>query len=161
MNLAVLAERNVERFGEYQSLIFEDRVLTNTGQLGDAHRFANVLSRLGVVPGDRVAVMLPNCPEVFTAYGGATAVGAVSVPIVFLLAIPEVAHILADSRPKILVTGPELLGTSQMAVQGLSDAPAIIVTGADVPGDVLSFEALMADASQEFALADRDDEDLA
>jgi long-chain acyl-CoA synthetase len=161
MNLAVLAERNVERFGEYQSLIFEDQVLTNTGQLADAHRFANVLAGLGVVPGDRVAVMMPNCPEVFTVYGGATAVGAVSVPIVFLLAVPEVNHILADSEPKVVVTGPELVGTVQLAVEGLAGQPMIVVTGPIAPEGTLSFDALMSEASPEFAFVDRDDRDLA
>jgi long-chain acyl-CoA synthetase len=161
MNLAVLAERNVERFGEYESLIFEDRTLTNAEQLADAHRLSNVLTGLGVRPGDRVAVMMPNCPEVFTVYGGATAVGAVSVPIVFLLAVPEVNHILANSEPKVVVTGPELLGTVQMAVEGLRDHPRIVVTGPNAPDGVLSFDALMWEASSEFAYVDRDDGDLA
>jgi long-chain acyl-CoA synthetase len=160
MNLAVLAERNVERFDEYESLIFEDRTLTNSGQLADAHRFANVLSRLDVRPGDRVAVMMPNCPEVFSVYGGAAAVGAVSVPIVFLLAVPEVNHILADSEPKVVVTGPELLATVRMALEGLADPPVIVVTGPDAEGS-LSFDALMSEAGPEFAFVDRDDRDLA
>jgi long-chain acyl-CoA synthetase len=161
MNLAVLAERSVERFGEYQSLIFEERFLTNAEQLADAHRFADALSRLGVRPGDRVAVMMPNCPEVFTAYGGTLAVGAISVPIVFLLAVPELNHVLSDARPKVVVTGPELLGTLQMAVEGLTDPPAIVVTGSVVPDGVLSFDGLMAEADARFALADREDGDLA
>ncbi len=161
MNLAVLAEQNVERFGEYESLIYEDRALTNIGQLADARRFANVLSGLGVRPGDRVAVMMPNRPEVFTAYGGTTALGAVSVPIVFLLAVPEVHHILADASPKVVVTSPELLGTVQMAIEGLSEPPEIVATGPQIPGSVRSFDALMEGGGEEFAVVDRDDSDLA
>jgi len=161
MNLAVLAEQNVQRFGEYEALIFEERVLTNTEQLADARRFANVLSGLGVGPGDRVAVMMPNRPEVFTAYGGTTALGAVSVPIVFLLAVPEVHHILADAGPKVVVTSPELLGTVQMAIEGLGEPPEIVATGPQVPGGVRSFEALMEEAGVEFAVVDRKDSDLA
>jgi acyl-CoA synthetase (AMP-forming)/AMP-acid ligase II len=64
MNLAVLAERNVQRFGEYESLIFEDRAYTNVEQLRGARRFANGLVSVGVEPGDRVAVMMPNGVEV-------------------------------------------------------------------------------------------------
>jgi long-chain acyl-CoA synthetase len=161
MNLAVLAERNVERFGEYESLTFEDRTLVNTAQLADVNRFANVLVELGMHPGDRVAVMMPNCPEVFTAYGGAIAAGAVAVPIVFLLAVPEVKHILADSTPKVVVTGPELLGTVQMAVEGLADPPEVVVTGPQIGDRSLSFDALMSEARPVFALVDRDDGDMA
>ena len=46
MNLAVLAERNIERFGQYESLIFEGRTLVNTEQLADAHRFADMATEI-------------------------------------------------------------------------------------------------------------------
>jgi long-chain acyl-CoA synthetase len=87
-------------------------------------------------------------------------VGAVSVPIVFLLAVPEVNHILADSEPKVVVTGPELLATVHMAVEGLADPPVVVVTGPNLPGTP-SFDVLMSEASPEFAFVDREDGDLA
>jgi long-chain acyl-CoA synthetase len=68
MNLARLGEENVERFGEYVSLAFEDREYTNVEQQRAASRLAHALTRLGVAEGDRVVVMLPNCPEVLQAY---------------------------------------------------------------------------------------------
>ena len=85
MNLARLGADSVRTYGEYVSLAFEGREWTNVEQQRAAHRFAHALRGLGVGPGDRVVVLLPNCPEVLQAYGAILHVGGVIVPVVFLL----------------------------------------------------------------------------
>ena len=67
MNLAALGEENVAKYGEYVSLVFEGREWTNVEQARAAHRLANALRRRGIGPGDRVVVMMSNCPEVLQA----------------------------------------------------------------------------------------------
>ncbi|HVG79298.1 MAG TPA: AMP-binding protein, partial [Patescibacteria group bacterium] len=109
MNLARLGDESVERFGEYASLAFEGREWTNVEQQRVAHRFAHALRHLGLGPGDRAVVLLPNCPEVLQAYRAILAVGGVIVPVVFLLSAEEVRHILADSEAKVVLTAPEFL----------------------------------------------------
>jgi long-chain acyl-CoA synthetase len=161
MNLAVLADRNIERFGEYDALFFQDRWYRNTEWRADARRVANALVSLGVDPGDRVAVMMPNCLEVFQAYGATLALGGVVVPIVFLLAPGEIAHILADCTPKVLITSPMFLDNARQAVAGLDDPPRIIVVGDPTPEDALSWSDLTADAAREFDVVDRADDDVA
>jgi long-chain acyl-CoA synthetase len=161
MNLAVLAERNIERFGEYDALFFQDRWYRNTEWLSDAKRLASALVDQGVAPGDRVAVMMPNSLEVFQAYGAITALGGVVVPIVFLLAPGEIAHILADCRPKLLITSPMFLDNARQAVAGLDDPPRIVVAGDPVPEGVMSWSALTAEAGPDFDVVDRGDDDLA
>jgi len=101
MNLARLAEESVERFGEHPALAFEGRVFTNVDQQRATSRFAHALRRLGGDVGDRVAVLLPNCPEVLQAYAGTLKAGGAIVPVIFLLAPEEVRRIL-------LVTSPDL-----------------------------------------------------
>lgn len=161
MNLARLAEKSVERFGEYDAIHFRNRWHTNLEQLGEARRFANVLSSLGVGDGDRVAVLLPNCLEVFAVYGGTTAVGGVVVPIVFLLAPGEIEHILADCTPKVLVTGPLFLDKVAEAIRALSEPPTVVVVGDPVPDGHRSWSSLMEKVPAEFAIVDRDADDLA
>jgi long-chain acyl-CoA synthetase len=53
---------------------------TNVEQQRAANRLAHALTRLGVAEGDRVVVMLPNCPEVLQACAAILKVGAVIVP---------------------------------------------------------------------------------
>ncbi|HEV3475039.1 MAG TPA: long-chain-fatty-acid--CoA ligase [Actinomycetota bacterium] len=161
MNLAVLAEQNVERFGEYDALFFNDRWYRNTEWLDDAYRVANALVAEGIRPGDRVAVLMPNSLEVFQAYGAILAVGGVVVPIVFLLAPGEIAHILADSRPRILITSPMFVENARQAVAGLDDPPRIVVAGDPVPDELLSWSSLIEGTGPEFDVVDRADEDLA
>ena len=160
MNVAILGQQNVERFGEYVALRFEGRDYSNTEMLADSKRLANVLRDLSVGPDDRVAVMLANGLEVFQCYGAIPAVGAITVPVVFLLAVSEVNHILADCTPKVLITSPEFHGNAVQAIEGLPEPPVILVAGG-APEGAQSLEALRDAAPAEFEAVDRDDDDLA
>ncbi len=161
MNVAILGEQNVEKFGEYSVIHFEGRDYRNTEMLADGHRLGNALRDLGVGPGDRVAVMLPNALEVFQSYVAIGSLGAVVIPVVFLLAVPEVRHIVDDGKPKVLITSPEFFGNAAQAVEGLEDAPVILVSGGDAPEGALSLEALRDAASPDLEVVDRADDDLA
>ncbi len=68
-----------------------------------ADRFAAGLQSLGVAPGDRVAIMLPNCPQFVVAFYGALKAGATVVPTNPLYTGPELAHQLADAGATVLV----------------------------------------------------------
>jgi long-chain acyl-CoA synthetase len=153
MNLARLGEESVQTWGEYVSLVFEGREWTNVEQQRAANRFAHALGRLGVGPGDRVMVLLPNCPEVLQAYAGILKTGAVIVPVVFLLGPSEVRHILDDSAARVVVTTPELLDK----LGGWSGA--VVLVGGGAGG--LAWDGLLAGGPEAFATVERADEDLA
>ena len=74
------------------------------GQLADhVSRFATSLSQLGVKPGDRVAVMLPNCPQTIIAYYAIMSLGAVVVMTNPMYVEREMLHQFNDSGAKVLV----------------------------------------------------------
>ncbi|HSE93348.1 MAG TPA: long-chain fatty acid--CoA ligase [Methylomirabilota bacterium] len=154
MNLAKLGEDNVATFGEYPALVFEGRELTNVDQQRAASRLAHALRRLGVAPGDRVVVMLPNCPEVLQAYAGILKAGAVVVPVVFLLGPHEVRHILAHSEARVVITSPDLADRAE----GFTGT--VILVGGAAPG-ALAWEELIAREPDRFEAVERDDGDLA
>ena len=60
---------------------FEGRVTSYGELLAEAEAFGRGLERLGVGPGDRVALVLPNCPQFIVAELGAWLVGAIVAPI--------------------------------------------------------------------------------
>jgi long-chain acyl-CoA synthetase len=162
MNVAVLGERNIERYGEYESLIFEDQRFTNVELFGKAQRFATALKELGVKPGDRVGVMLPNMPEVGMCYGAISRIGAVTVPMIFLLAIPEIVHILADSEAKVIVTSPEFHPNVAQACEQLEYPPKVVVVTQDAaPDQALSFHDLLREATDPHPIVDRGPDDIA
>ncbi|MBI2207367.1 MAG: long-chain fatty acid--CoA ligase [Candidatus Rokubacteria bacterium] len=154
MNLAALGEENVRTYGEFVSLVFEGRELTNVEQQRQADRLANALRKRGIAAGDRVVVMLPNCPEVLQAYAGILKTGAVVVPIIFLLNAEEVRHILGDSGAKLVITSPEL------AAKADGFPGDTVLVGGDAPG-AIAWDELIAREPDAFTMVDRADDDIA
>jgi long-chain acyl-CoA synthetase len=163
VNLAILGERNVERFGEYTALVFEGRDFTNVEMLRQGARFATALKGIGVTEGDRVGVMLPNMPEVNACYGAITRLGAINMPMVFLLAVPEIRHILADSGASCVITSPEFFPNVAQAADGIPNPPRVVVVGDPVPEapGVHAFDRLISEAQAEHPIVDRSDDDIA
>ena len=117
MNLARAAEESLERLGDYESLWFEGRWY-RSGELHErAERLAGGLRHLGVEPGDRVVVLMANCPEVGIAYEAIWRAGAVVTPAIFLLPPSEVAHMVRDSGAAVILATPELAANANEAAE--------------------------------------------
>ena len=130
-NLAALAEAAFHRLGDYESLVFEGRTY-RSGELFDrASRVSSGLVKLGVSPGERVVVLMANCPEVGITYTAIWRAGAVVTPVVFLVSPHELQHILADSAAVAVVTTPELLATVTAAAAGAPQLRHVIVVGGE------------------------------
>jgi long-chain acyl-CoA synthetase len=67
-------------------------------------RLAAGLQQLGVKPGDRVAIHLPNCPQYPITYYAVLRIGAIVVPCNPLYKAHEMTHQLADSAAEVIVT---------------------------------------------------------
>ena len=80
------------------------RELTFAEQSQQVTKLAEALVRLGVEPGDRVAIYLPMSPEAAVASHACAHIGAVQVPIFSGFAAPAVAQRLQDSEAKVAIT---------------------------------------------------------
>jgi benzoate-CoA ligase family protein len=79
-------------------------------QLADrTNRVGNVLRRLGVEPGERVLLLLPDTPEFLYCFFGAIKIGAVAVPLNALLKPHEYEFLFDDAQAKVAVVGEYLL----------------------------------------------------
>ena len=161
MSLAHLGDENIKRYGEYEALAFEGRRWTNVDQHRAACRTAHTLQRLGVEPGDRVIVMLPNCPEVMQSYGGILRVGGVIVPVIFLLGEAEVAHILADSEAKVVITSSDMLWKVEKQIGVLPSLHHVLLIDGGGQGNVRSFAEEITRESDHFDAVPRAEGDLA
>ena len=133
-NLARQAELALERQGDYETLFFEG-TWHSSGQLADrAARLATGLTDLGVRPGDRLLVLMANCPEVLITYNAAWRAGAAVTPLIFLVSEDELRHALVDSGAVGIVTTVEFLPKVSAALAGSPEVRFVLVPGVDSLG---------------------------
>ena len=94
----------------------------------EAARLAQNWGRLGLAPGDRLAIFLPNCPQLVLAYMAAMRLGAVVVMLNPLLGPKEVEYQLQDSGARWLVALDHLLPKVDRVLDGVG-LTRLIVTG--------------------------------
>ncbi len=86
-------------------------------EMGDwSRRLAAGLVALGVAPGEHVAVVMANYPELVALKFAIARAGAVAVPINFLLRRDELAYVLAQSEAAVLVTMDGFRGLDYLRV---------------------------------------------
>jgi long-chain acyl-CoA synthetase len=163
-NLAALAEAAFRRFGDYESLVFEGQAYRSGDLFDRACRASSGVVKLGISPGDRVVVLMANCPEVGITYNALWRAGAVVTPVVFLVSVPELTHILADSGAVAVVTTPELLLTVSFAAAGAPELRHVIVVGGvpdSLPEHVRGVEFAELEAAPAGGIVAVRDDDLA
>ncbi len=152
VSLGRRGEEVLDRFGDHPRLFFEGRWFGSGELSGRARRAARGFTHLGVAPGDRVVVVMANCPEVGLTYTALWRAGAVPTPALFLLTEDELRHVVQDSGGVAVVTTPEFLPKVRAAAPGLP----IVVVGGDSGITWVQLE-----DHEELPLVDRDGSDLA
>jgi acyl-CoA synthetase (AMP-forming)/AMP-acid ligase II len=89
--------------GAKTALIFEGESRSYADLERHAAQVARGLQARGLGPGDRVAYLGKNSLAYFELFLGALKAGAVTVPVNWRLAAPELAHILGNARPRMLL----------------------------------------------------------
>jgi long-chain acyl-CoA synthetase len=153
MRLEHLLESNVKNFGEYPMLYFQEKQFTNieTKQVSD--RFAAGLKKQGIAKGDKVMVILPNCPEVIFSYQAINRAGAIIVPVMFTLHPKEIHFIVANSGVKAIITSAVVLEKVRTALCDLESQPAIIAVDVPSGNHVVNFYDVLVDNSDKTELA--------
>ena len=90
-----------------------------------SNRCANTLATLGIGPGDRVGVLLPQRPETAIAHIAIYKLGAVALPLFTQFGPDALEHRLGDSAARALITDGDNLAK---VPGGLSDLATILVT---------------------------------
>ncbi len=161
MNIAKIAEEKIKERGEYVSLIFEDQQITNVAMDRSAKKLANALKSLGVNRGDRVILQMPNCPEVIQAFQAIWKIGAVVVPINYLVSEEETAYIYEDSEAKVVISSRNFLPKIKAGQAKAPSLKTIILIDKEVPAETISYNSLLEKNSAELEAVETEDDELA
>ena len=114
------------------------------GELAEqVNRCGNVLREMGLVSGDRLLMIVKDCPEFFYLFWGAIKAGIVPVPVNTLLRAPDYQYIIDDSACAAVVYSPEYAAEAAPALASASRRPEVLVT----EGDDAALQARLARAT--------------
>ncbi|WP_137392126.1 AMP-binding protein [Rhodoligotrophos defluvii] len=119
--LADVAARNSELWGERTAFLYGDERVSHAAHFERVQRLAAGLAAAGVRPGERVAIISRNNQEFVELIGAAAVAGAIIVPVNWRLADEEIAYILDDSEP-VLVIADEAQQPRLAAISEARDA---------------------------------------
>ncbi len=124
MNLAEHLVRSAEAYPDHIAVKLDDAVVPYRVLAGAAAKVAGWLGELGVQPGDRVAVSLPNIPQMPIVYYGILWAGGVVVPMTPLYRAREFAYVLSDADAKAFFAWD---GIAEEAEKGAADVRAEVI----------------------------------
>ena len=112
-----------------------------------SNRLANALAAHGIAPGDRVAILLPQAPEVAAIHIAVYKLGAIALPLAMLFGTEAISYRLQNSGAKALITNAHGLAK---VVRG--ELPGLqLVLSVDGPGDgAIGFQQTLERASADF-----------
>lgn len=107
---------------------------------------ADVLTRKGIRPGDRVALVTLNSPQMLEVLLAAAKLGAVTVPINFRLSAPEIRYVLQDCAAALVFHSAQLAPTVRDAISDTYIREAIEIPSAQqrAAGEPSAYEELIA-----------------
>lgn len=123
------------KFADRVAYVSAGASLTYRSLAQKAAAFASYLQRIGVKPGDRVAIMLPNTFQYPVTLFGALKAGAIVVNVNPLYTVRELAHQLKDSGAQTIVVFENFARTLQDALPQTPVKNVIVTALGDLLAD--------------------------
>jgi len=104
MNIGNILSHHARFRSDHTALVCGDQGLTYNELNRSVNRIANALHAAGIRKGDKVAMLLPNCRELWELYWATAKLGAVFVPLSPLLRGNGLRNLLNNADTALLVT---------------------------------------------------------
>lgn len=116
--LSAILERAGARWPDRVAVDFLGATVTYAGLLARVRQAAAALAGLGVRPGDRVAIAVPNSTSHVVAFHAVVLLGAVVVELNPTYTKDELSHLLADCDPTVVLAWRHIAGVVEEAARG-------------------------------------------
>ena len=150
LNLAIVLETGAASRPQHTAVSADGRRLSYDQLNEAANRCAAGLAHLGVRPGDKVALMLPNVPEFAVAYFGVLKAGGCVVPLNTLFKAAEIAYELEDADTCTLIADESLLPEVRRALSKVEAYHHLIVVGRRAPSGCQRFSDVLEAGQPDF-----------
>ncbi|NQE47238.1 class I adenylate-forming enzyme family protein [Herbaspirillum rubrisubalbicans] len=146
--LGEIIERNARFYPDKEALVDDRRRVTYAQLLKRAKRLSSTFYANGLRRQDRVAILSMNCVEYYEAYRACELAGYILATVNFRLVAREIAWILKDAAPRVLIFEAQYTTLVEELRATLPDVELFICIGA-APAWAMSFEDAMAAGSAE------------
>jgi len=160
-NAVHILEHNLAERAEKLALYSPQRNLTFRQVSQEANQVGHALARLGVKFGDVVGILAFDGPEWVTSFFGTLKIGAVALGMNTLLTPGEFAHILRDSRARVLLIEAKLLDSIEPIRDKLEFLDRVVVIGEPRRESDLRYADWIRPESTELRTVETHREDLA
>ncbi len=126
MTLGERLRESAEQYGDKAALVFRDAPMSYSALWQAVQATAAGMAALGIGSGDKIGLLLPNCPPFVMGVYGAALLGAVAVPVNPLLKPAELEYIWRDAGVKLVIAAGALLPNVVAARQNLPELSHII-----------------------------------
>ncbi len=127
LNISTLLSASAHRYPDKVAILSEDRTMTYAELWHQVSRLAGSIRKLGITPGQHIALLLPNIPSFTLAYYAAHLVGNPVVPLNILLKPDEIAYHVRDSNAVALITCGDLQGDALLAWEQCEELQHVII----------------------------------
>jgi len=160
MNIGMFLTKSARTFPENPAIVHGSRQLSYTQFNHRANRLANALFQLGIRPGDNIAVLQYNYPQMLESIFACFKSGCGAVPINFRLHPKEFAFIIDHSQAKAVILSSEF---NQAILDIREKIPRVqqLITLSESQGQLLGYEDLLSEASDQWEDVDVHPDDLA
>src|SRR5437867_8543722 len=124
-----MLEQTVAKWGDQTALFYFGAKIPYSQLYDHVNRAAAGLQALGVEKGDRVALMMPNCPQFVICYFGALRAGAIVTATSSMYTAREVTRQWNDAGAKIVIADRRLFPVIKAALPQLSSVRQVVLTG--------------------------------
>ena len=128
------------RFADLEYIAYQGETYTFGDIIQQTANLAVALDRMGVRPGDRVAVCMRNSPEWPAAFFAPIALGAVTVSLNGWWSGEEIEYGLNDTRATVLIADEQRLGRVRQSLPALGVKPIAVRCGPETAGSAVTWE---------------------